>query len=331
MRENVCVTSVTPRTRPGTSAPHVPPRLIATDLDGTLLRDDKSVSPRTVDALAAAEAAGVRVFFVTGRPARWMDVVSAHVHGHGLAICGNGAAVVDLHSGDGGPRFVKLRPMETGAALGVALALRTAAPGTTFAVERTGGLHHEPGYPPLHLDPSESIAPVDVLLADESPTAAPSRTAPSQAAPSQNPDATPPGPAARSGIGGQPVLKLLAHHPELSPDEFLSLARKAIGDRASVTRSSPTALLEISAHGVSKASTLALCCAELGIGPEEVVAFGDMPNDVEMLTWAGRSYAMGNAHPDVIAAASASTVANNDDGVAVVIERIIAERHAADS
>ena len=97
--------------QPETPASTVPPRLIATDLDGTLLRDDKSVSPRTVAALAAAEEAGIEVFFVTGRPARWMDVVSDHVHGHGLAICGNGAAVVDLHGGPGAHRFVKIREL----------------------------------------------------------------------------------------------------------------------------------------------------------------------------------------------------------------------------
>lgn len=122
------------------------------------------------------------------------------------------------------------------------------------------------------------------------------------------------------------MLKILAFHHEIAPDDFLMTARLAIGDRANVTRSSPSALLEISGPGVSKASTLALCCAERGISHEEVVAFGDMPNDVEMLTWAGTSYAMGNAHPDVIAAASGRTVANNEDGVAVVIERTLAER-----
>lgn len=121
------------------------------------------------------------------------------------------------------------------------------------------------------------------------------------------------------------MLKVLAYHPDMDPDDFLTVARLAIGDRANVTRSSPSALLEISGPGVSKASTLALCCAERGISHEEVIAFGDMPNDVEMLTWAGRSYAMGNAHPAVIAAASGRTVANNEDGVAVVIEQIIAE------
>ncbi|MFI7320439.1 Cof-type HAD-IIB family hydrolase [Streptomyces venezuelae] len=306
------MTSATPG--PRTPAPSVPAagspaaprprcRLIATDLDGTLLRDDKTVSDRTVAALAAAEAAGIEVFFVTGRPARWMDVVSAHVHGHGLAICGNGAAVVDLHGGPGTHSFVKIRELSRACALDVVRRLRAAAPGTSFAIERTGGLHHEETYPPLHMEPGESVAPAEKLLAET---------------------------LADSAVAEQPVLKVLAFHPGLAPDEFLVLARAAIGDRATVTRSSPSALLEISGPGISKASTLELCCAERGITPAEVVAFGDMPNDIEMLAWAGTSYAMGNAHPDVIAAASGRTVANNDDGVAVVIERIVADRRASD-
>ncbi|MFF4040734.1 HAD hydrolase family protein [Streptomyces sp. NPDC001816] len=294
MRENDPVTSAT--RQPGTPAAALPPRLIATDLDGTLLRDDKSVSPRTVAALAAAEAAGIEVFFVTGRPARWMNVVSDHVHGHGLAICGNGAAVVDLHGGPGTHRFVKVRELARENALDSVGLLRDAVPGTVFAVEQTYGFHQEPAYPKLHMEIPDNLLPAEDLLSADGPDA------------------------------DQPVLKILAYHPELDPDVFLGLARLAIGDRANVTRSSPSALLELSGPDVSKASTLALCCAERGITPEEVVAFGDMPNDVEMLTWAGQSYAMGNAHPDVIAAASGRTVANNDDGVAVVIERMIAER-----
>ncbi|MGA5068876.1 Cof-type HAD-IIB family hydrolase [Streptomyces exfoliatus] len=275
---------------PRTSAPA--PRLIATDLDGTLLRDDKSVSERTVAALAAAERAGIEVFFVTGRPARWMDVVSDHVHGHGLAICANGAAVVDLHAGG---TFLEVHPLERPIALDVVRALRAAAPGTSFAVELTTGIHYEPQYPPFFLDPGATVATAEKLLFEEAPGAA------------------------------APVLKLLAQHPELDPDVFLSVARAAAGERASFTRSSPNALIEISALGVSKASTLALCCAERGITADEVVAFGDMPNDIEMLTWAGRSYAMGNAHPDVLAAASGRTAGNNEDGVAVVIEQLVAE------
>ncbi|WP_228447161.1 Cof-type HAD-IIB family hydrolase [Streptomyces paludis] len=278
------------------------PRLIATDLDGTLLHDGKYVSERTVKALAAAEEAGIEVFFVTGRPARWMDVVSDHVHGHGMAICANGAAVVDLHAGG---KLLRSRPLDRTVALDVVRALRDAAPGTTFAVETTTGIHYEPRYPRFADDPAVSLGTAEHLLSESGPAQAPPASALADTV---------------------PVLKLLAHHTDLTPDGFLALARTAAGDRANITRSSPSALLEISGPGVSKASTLALCCAERGISSDEVVAFGDMPNDLEMLTWAGSSYAMGNAHPDVLAAASGRTVTNNEDGVAVIIEEILARR-----
>ncbi|MET9557822.1 Cof-type HAD-IIB family hydrolase [Streptomyces sp. NPDC006645] len=276
------------------------PRLIATDLDGTLLRDDKTVSDRTVAALAAAEEAGIEVFFVTGRPVKWMGVVSDHVHRHGLAICANGAVVVDLR-GDG--KLLKVRGLDRTAALDVVRALRDAAPGTVFAVEKTTSFGYEPQYPPFQDDPGTLVAPAEKLLAE----------------------------AGEGDGAADAVVKLLAHHPSLTPDGFLTLARTAAGHLASFTRSSPTALLEISGLGVSKASTLALCCAERGISSDEVVAFGDMPNDVEMLGWAGTSYAMGNAHPDVIAAASGRTVANNDDGVAVIIEQLVTRARAQDT
>lgn len=276
-----------PLAPPLSGAAPVRPRLIATDLDGTLLRDDKTVSDRTVAALAAAEVAGLDVFFVTGRPARWMDVVSDHVHGHGLAICANGAAVVDLHRGR---RIIDVRPLDQQDALAVVDALREAAPDVSFAVERTGGIHIEPWYPALHPDPLGIVAPVEKLL----------------------------GPG-----NAEPVLKLLAYHPEAEPDEFLALGRKAAGAHAQFTRSGRSALLEISGSGVSKASTLARWCARRGVQPAEVVAFGDMPNDLEMLSWAGTSYAMANAHPEVLAATTHRTSSNETDGVAEVIEKLL--------
>ncbi|MER0481324.1 HAD hydrolase family protein [Streptomyces sp. Edi2] len=316
----------TPPRAPGTA---VAPRLIATDLDGTLLHDDKTVSDRTIAALAAAEQAGIEVFFVTGRPARWMGVVSDHVHGHGLAICANGAAVVDLHRGG---RIVEVSPLERTVALAVVEALRGAAPGTSFAVERTGGIHYEPQYPPLLLDPAAVVAPAEKLLAEDfvstlcpHPAGHDEYQGPDGPSGGATGPVDPTGPIDPAGpaFPEQPVIKLLAHHPELDPDAFLTLARTTAGDLASFTRSSPTALLEISGPGVSKAGTLARCCAERGISPQEVVAFGDMPNDIEMLTWAGTSYAMANAHPDVLSATTGRTASNNDDGVAAVIERIL--------
>ncbi|WP_255308088.1 Cof-type HAD-IIB family hydrolase [Streptomyces marincola] len=266
------------------------PRLIATDLDGTLLRNDATVSPRTVAALAAAERAGIHVLFVTGRPARWMGVVSAHVHGHGLAICGNGAAVADLHRGG---ELVETRPIQPENALAVVHALRRVAPGVSFAVERAGGIHHEPAYPPLSMDVASEVAPVEKLLSPARDRAA------------------------------HPVLKLLAHHGDLDPDVFLRLGREAAAEHGEFTRSSRSALLEISAPGVSKASTLAQRCRRFGIRPDEVMAFGDMPNDLEMLGWVGTGYAMANAHPAVLAAAHRRTASNEEDGVALVIEELL--------
>lgn len=265
------------------------PRLIATDLDGTLLRDDKTISQRTIAALAAAEDAGVEVFFVTGRPLRWMGVVAQHLAGHGMAIVANGAAVYDLRAGT----LIEAFPLPEDDALTIAHALRAAVPGTTFAVERTFGFWHEPAYPAIEPDSSAPRAGIEELLAAH-------RT--------------------------QPLLKLLAKHPSLDPDEFLALASTVAGEHGEITRSSESALLEISGVGVSKATTLAKCCAERGVTASEVVAFGDMPNDLAMLEWAGTSYAVANAHPHVRAATTYRTESNEDDGVALVIERILAAR-----
>ncbi|WP_442808887.1 Cof-type HAD-IIB family hydrolase [Streptomyces sp. NBC_01218] len=287
MRENGPVTT------PTDAPPPVVPRLIATDLDGTLLRDDKTLSARTIAALGAAERAGVHVLFVTGRPPRWMDAVVSHLPAHATAICANGAAVVDLSAGS---RLIKVHPLGRAEALAVVHRVRSAAPGTTFAVEFTTGVHYEPLYPPLFQDPRATVAAAERLLDEEVPGT------------------------------GAPVLKLLAHHTQIAPDAFLTLAREAVGDLVSFTRSSPSALLEAGGAGVSKARTLAEYCAERGVLAEEVVAFGDMPNDVEMLHWAGTSYAMANAHPAALSAASRRTLTNEEDGVAVVLEHLLAAR-----
>ncbi len=280
---------MTPPPSPG--PPHLPPgtpRLIATDLDGTLLRGDRTVSPRTVTALAAAERAGIDVFFVTGRPSRWMDVVAAHTAGHGTAICANGAGVYDLRDG----RLLSHDALDEADAVRITRILRAAVPGTSFAVERAFSFHREPGYAtPWGGWPDSVVAPVEELLTRDT---------------------------------GQPLLKLLARHDDADPDAFLATAAEVLAGEAEITRSSTSALLEISRSGVTKASTLARCCTERGVRAEEVMAFGDMPNDLAMLAWAGTAYAVANAHPAVLAAAPHRTASNDDDGVARVIEAVLA-------
>jgi len=265
----------------------VPPRIIATDLDGTLLRSDGTVSERTQAALTLAEAAGLCIVFVTGRPPRWMEVVSTVTGPHGIAICSNGGAVYDVRRKE----LVASFPLRRQDALAVVGALRAELPGVGFAFEYPDGFASEARYDSPMWDDSGAlrwIAPAEEILASDA---------------------------------GDQVFKLLARHPTLEPDEFMRRARAVAGQYAEITRSSP--MLEISASGVSKATTLAQWCAERGVTAEEVVAFGDMPNDLPMLAWAGTAYAVANAHPLVLAATANHAADHDEDGVAEVIERVV--------
>jgi hydroxymethylpyrimidine pyrophosphatase-like HAD family hydrolase len=125
------------------------------------------------------------------------------------------------------------------------------------------------------------------------------------------------------------VLKLLARHTTMPTGELLDATREVVGELAMLTTatfSETDSLLEISAPGVTKAFGLERLAATHGITADEVVAFGDMPNDVPMLVWAGHAVAVGNAHPDVIEVADEVTATNDEDGVALVIERLLGHK-----
>jgi Cof subfamily protein (haloacid dehalogenase superfamily) len=260
-------------------------RLFATDLDGTLLRSDLTVSDRSRAALAAVEEAGRTLVLVTGRPPRWMPPVVEQTGHTGLALCANGATVYDLAT----ERVVQEHLIDPEVGAEVVAAIRDALPDVSFAVERGGaqGLGHEHAYGvPYAASGDVVVAEVDELVAE-------------------------------------PVAKLLARHDDMDPDEMLARVREVVGDLAEVTHSSTWGLMEISASGVSKAVALARLADELAVAAEEVVAFGDMPNDLPMLAWAGHAVAVANAHADVLAAADEVTAANDDDGVARVVERLL--------
>lgn len=259
-------------------------RLVATDLDGTLLHTDGTVTARTREVLTAVEALGVAVVFVTGRPVRWMDDLWEHVGDHGLAVCSNGGVVYDVHR-----RVVRsARPIPVDVGLAVADLLRAELPGTTFALEKTSGFAKEPAFMERHDLPEDiEVGPLSELLDDQ-------------------------------------TVKLLARHDSMEPELFWAETERLVGHLVTTTWSSLGALVEISAAGVTKASTLALLCDELGLSADEVVAFGDMPNDLAMLTWAGTSYAMANAHPSVLEVADRRAPSNQDDGVAATLEDLFA-------
>ena len=119
-----------------------------------------------------------------------------------------------------------------------------------------------------------------------------------------------------------PATKLLLRNAEMTSAEMLAAVAPAIPpELAHVTYSVPEGLLELSAPGVTKRRGLEEMAELIGADASRVVCFGDMPNDVEMLRWAGLGVAMGNARPEVKAAADEVTATNDDDGVAVVLER----------
>jgi len=176
-------------------------------------------------------------------------------------------------------------PLSVEVGLDVARRLRAALPDIGFAVEMVEGFAHEAGYQTRY-----DVLPTRVAEIEE--------------------------------IYDQPAVKLLARHEDLDADELLARAREVVGNTAELTHASTSGLLEISATGVSKATTLALLCKQRGIEAADVVAFGDMPNDLPMLAWAGTAYAVEGAHPDVLAAVERHAPAAEDDGVAQVLEHL---------
>ncbi|MFF5208545.1 HAD family hydrolase [Streptosporangium sp. NPDC000396] len=258
------------------------PRLVATDLDGTALRSDGTVSPRTAAAFALVENSGATLVFVTGRPPRWMHPVAGAVRHRGLAICANGALVYDLHT----EKIVKSHLIAPDVLEEVVRRLREKVPDLAFSVEYEGGFAHESDFRLSGLD-SKAVAGLHVGTAT---------------------------------LTSRPCVKLLALHPRMDPDILHAVVYGLVGDLVTPTHSSGRALIEMSAHGVTKASALAALAETLEIKPAEVIAFGDMPNDLPMLRWAGTAYAVANAHAEVLAAVDHVTAANNDDGVARVLE-----------
>jgi hydroxymethylpyrimidine pyrophosphatase-like HAD family hydrolase len=265
------------------------PQIIACDLDGTLLRSDGTLSERTRRVLAAVHAAGSMVVACTARPVRWVRPLAGEFGGASVAVCANGAVTWDL---EGDAALTELA-IEADVVDEVVAALTAMFPGGAWAVEHTHGFGHEPGYRPRWpVPPDTTVAAVSRLL-------------------------------------DQPPVKLMFRHEGLSPDDMLGPAQHALAGLVELSHSnSADGLLEISAAGVDKGSALARLCDSVGVGRHEVIAFGDMPNDLSLLAWAGTAVAVANAHADVLAVATEVTDSNDDDGVAAVLERLFGSRRS---
>jgi hypothetical protein len=266
-----------------------PVRLIATDLDGTLLRSDKTVSQRTRDAIARAQAAGIIVVIATARHPQSARIFAEMAGVTGLAICSNGAIVYDL----GHDRIVQHVHLPAETARAVIEAMRVAIPGVAFAFVRGLDFACEPEYTALARAEDHSH---DLALVTRGEAVA---------------------------LLDVPATKLIVRHRELTPPQLFERLN-ALGLSGFEASLSGAPFLDMVAAGVSKAAALAGICADLGIDAIEVGAFGDAPNDLPMLEWAGRPIAVANAYPEVLALIPERTESNDDDGVALAIERLLA-------
>ncbi|WP_395020928.1 Cof-type HAD-IIB family hydrolase [Dongia sp.] len=265
-------------------------QLIASDLDGTLLRHDGSLSPRTVAAVKAAVKAGFQMVLASGRPPRTMQPIADQLGLRNIGVCSNGAILYDFDK----QAVIENRHVPRDVLKNIILRLKEREPSVCFATEHGHHVGTEPHFPRPDTWVSgvaPKIGDIDTLCAED-------------------------------------VIKLAVHHPDHAVETLAELVRAVTGNELSVTFSGMH-FVEVAAAGVSKALGLADVCKRLGVDPKNVVAFGDMPNDLAMLSFVGRGVAVGNAHPDVMAEGYETTGTNDQDGVAQVIEALVAARSKA--
>ncbi len=263
-------------------------RVVATDMDGTLLDPSGAVSERTAGAVAAARQAGVHVIPVTGRPPQALWDLAAAAGLGPLGVCANGAAIVDLEERN----IIEVERMPGTVVAGLVGLVRAAVPGIKMAADGLDCFSYESGFFEMAVDWQEMLVEVDDI----------------------------------GGVIQEGCIKLIARSSGTSATALIGLLAAAIGEVGHVT-SSGLDWVDIGAPGVSKAASLVRVCERLGVPATDVLAIGDNHNDIPLLSWAPYAMAPANAIPEVVAVAHRVLPANADDGVAVLLEELVAGRY----
>lgn len=278
--------------------------MVGSDLDGTLLTPTLGVGARSLAAIPRLADAGVEFVYVTGRPPRWLRPIIDQTGHTGVAVCANGALVVDLAE----ERLLRRTAMEQELATTVALRLRELVPGITFALERL-------------IEGADSARDLDQLTVV-----------------GFEPAYDPPW-ARMSGVESGDVLDLIARGEPVKllaappagtghdSDSLLALAEAEFAGALHITHSgTKDVLIEIMSGAIDKGIGFLEVAALRGIDVLRTVAVGDMPNDIALIRAAGTGYAVANAHPSARAAADHIIPSNTDDGVGRLLEAILAAR-----
>lgn len=262
------------------------PKLIATDLDGTLVRSDDTVSDYTHEVLDRVRAAGIRIVGATGRGPRLTSLVQNDIRDADFLILAQGGWVIDQQEGQ-----VLRSERLPGRDLAVALADLEAEVGPLSVMVEALEHNDSPlwgDYDPTWRYPVvvERRARAECLTGD--------------------------------------VIKAFARSFEHHVDDLLAAAQRIVPPHVASVTQAGLNYIEICPPNVDKGTGLAVVAQAVGVDPADVLVFGDMPNDLPMFAWAGWGrVAVRNAHPTLFAVADEVTLSNDEDGVAVYLDRLL--------
>lgn len=265
-------------------------RLIATDIDGTLLGPDHVVTQRTIDALRAAREEGIEVVAATGR-SHWSAVPLIEPIGCvRWLLASNGATLFDLATGE----IAQQSLLDRETVRDLVTTLNNEFDGLGYSWETSEGVFQDEAFRAIRSTtfPSQKIARRSTVEFDP---------------------------------GADDLAKMMVLHPTLADTPWLEASRPYIPPNLSFATSG-LAFVEITSALADKGIALSALCDRLGVAREHTVTFGDQVNDLGMLGWAGRGYAMANAHVEAAEVASHSAPHHLDDGVAQIVEQLIAQR-----
>ncbi|MGZ1490572.1 HAD family hydrolase [Brevibacterium sediminis] len=260
--------------------------LVASDIDGTLLLNWKPISTATIDAIHRCQDAGIPFVLVTGRPMRWLAPIAEQIPDLGRVVCLNGAVVYDIAS----QSVVDAHTIDAQTLTEITAAVRVDHPEARFAYETLNGGFIDREF--------VTGRPREARIIDDV-----------------------------SELAGEDVVKVLVRLETSDSQAMHDLIDPLVDGTCHASFSEPdNGLVELAPFGITKAKTLSDLCDHLGVAQSQVMAFGDMPNDIEMLSWAGHGVAMGNALGSVKAIAAAVTEAVDDDGVARYLDAVLDTR-----
>jgi len=262
------------------------PKLIATDLDGTLVRNDDTVSAYSHEVLDRVRAAGIRIVGATGRGPRLTSLTRNDIRAADFLVLAQGGWVLDQAESS-----YLLRSRLSGPALAETLARLEAEVGRLSVMVEA--LEHDDSplwgdYDPTWRYPVvvERRPRADCLTGD--------------------------------------VIKAFARSFDHHVDELLEIARRIVPPEVASVTQAGLDYVEICPANVNKGTGLAVVAEAVGVDPQDVLVFGDMPNDLPMFAWAGWSrVAVANAHPSLMAVADEVTLSNDEDGVAVYLDKLL--------